>query len=100
MTFDSTPPLLVLRAGKGGLISPTSEMNVDNRYRLVTKLLLVSMRISPRTNTNNGKRNVTRDLSDIFSNKIIIKSGIQFNLVNDFKKVVKYVEEKVKRKND
>ncbi|HRF35328.1 MAG TPA: hypothetical protein PLM56_17615 [Cyclobacteriaceae bacterium] len=44
--------------------------------------------------------NVTRDPSDIFSNKIIIKSGIQFNLVNDFKKVVKYVEEKVRWKSD
>ena len=44
--------------------------------------------------------NVTRDPSNIFSNKIIAKSGIQINLVNDFKKVVRYVEEKVKWKSN
>lgn len=44
--------------------------------------------------------NVNRDPSDIFNNRVILKSGIQFNLVNDYKKVVQYVEEKVKKKDD
>lgn len=44
--------------------------------------------------------NVNRDPSDIFNSRVILKSGIQFNLVNEYKKVVQYVEEKVKKQVD
>lgn len=44
--------------------------------------------------------NITNDPTDIFGNKIIVKSGIQFNLANDFKKLANYVEERFKKKEN
>lgn len=40
--------------------------------------------------------NVTRDPDDIFRNRVILKTGLQFTIANNHKKLIKHVGEKMK----
>jgi len=44
--------------------------------------------------------NLTRDPQDIFNGRVILKTGIQFNLVNYRKNLENHVTEKMKRQRE
>jgi len=55
-------------------------------------------KISPRLNGYFwGFYNFTRDPMDMFTNKVILKTGIQFKLVDEHKKTRKHISDKIER---
>ncbi|NBW35940.1 MAG: hypothetical protein EBR30_13135 [Cytophagia bacterium] len=83
------------------MISSTSQLN-NWEQREWNKNYLAGLgrvqKISPRLNGYFwGFYNFTRDPKDLFTNKVILKTGIQFKLVDEHKKTRKHISDKIKR---
>ncbi|HZX74478.1 MAG TPA: hypothetical protein VFE57_08660, partial [Cyclobacteriaceae bacterium] len=86
------------------MVSSTSTYNSDPILRQWNSNWLAGIgraqKISGRLNGYFwGFYNITSDPHDIFKNKVILKTGLQFNIVDEHKKIRKHITEKIEKQS-